>query len=153
LTGAADNGGDVERSAFETLEVYRIAEDLADRIWSIVTRWDRLPRDTVGRQLIRAADSIGANIAEGHGRGSKIDHRRFLRISRGSINETKQWLRRAFRRKLLSDAEINALRPLRDVLAPKLNAYLRNLESSIRSKTSTGDEQPTTSDEYGHHPD
>jgi hypothetical protein len=40
---------------FQDLEVYRLAEEVADAIWDIVRKWDALPRDTVGKQLIRAA--------------------------------------------------------------------------------------------------
>jgi four helix bundle protein len=55
------------RSDFENLAVYQLAERLSDEVWSIVMRWGELPRNTVGKQLLRAADSIGANIAEGEG--------------------------------------------------------------------------------------
>ena len=66
------------RVNFENLRIYELSEKLADKVWDAVLRWDSLPRDTVGKQLIRAADSIGANIAEGNGRGSSQDYRRFL---------------------------------------------------------------------------
>lgn len=69
--------------SFEELRVYILAEELADLIWGIVRKWDRLSTDTIGKQIIRAADSIGANIAEGTGRGSYRDNRRFVRIARG----------------------------------------------------------------------
>jgi len=112
---------------FEELDVYRMAEDLADRIWNIARNWDAFTRSTVGNQLVRAVDSIGANIAEGSGRGSPADNRRFVRIARGSLNETRHWLRRAFRRGLLNDDEINELKSLVVVLGPKLNAYLSSI--------------------------
>jgi len=117
----------VERSAFETLEVYRLAEELADTVWQVVLEWQPIARDTVGKQLVRAADSIGANIAEGHGRGKGLDHKRFLRIARGSTNETKHWLRRAYRRSLLSESQVAKIRPMVDALSPKLNAYLKSI--------------------------
>jgi four helix bundle protein len=84
----------MERTNFEKLHVYKLAENLADGIWDIVCNWDYLAKDTVGKQMIRAADSIGANIAEGTGRGTPQDNRRFIRMARGSLYETQHWLRR-----------------------------------------------------------
>ena len=115
------------KSNFESLRVYQLAEQLADQIWSIVIGWDVFARDTVGKQLVKAADSIGANIAEGTGRGSFVDNRRFVRIARGSLNETQHWLRRAYKRQLLNDKEVRNLKPIIDELAPKLNAYLKSI--------------------------
>jgi four helix bundle protein len=112
---------------FENLRVYQLSETLSDEVWMIVLEWQSLARDTVGKQLIRAADSIGANIAEGCGRGSYPDNRRFVRIARGSLNETRHRLRRAFRRRLLTRERISKLKPWLDELAPSLNAYLRSI--------------------------
>src|SRR5687767_4874135 len=89
---------------------------------------------TVGEQVIRSADSIGANIAEGSGRGSAIDNRRFLRMARGSLYETRHWLRRAHRRRLLSQVQIDVLSPLIAESTPKLNAYIRKVDGSVLSK-------------------
>lgn len=115
------------RTNFENLRVYQLAERLCDQVWKVCLRWDYSARDTVGKQLVRAADSIGANIAEGSGRGTLIDHRRFLRIARGSLYETKHWLRRAFRRKLLTPAQVSELKGIVNELTPMLNAYYRSL--------------------------
>jgi len=115
------------KTNFETLRVYQLSEQLADTIWEIVLEWKVFARDTIGKQLVKAADSIGANIAEGTGRGTYVDNRRFVKIARGSLNETKHWLRRAFKRRLLSESQINTLRRIMDELAPKLNAYLKSI--------------------------
>jgi four helix bundle protein len=115
------------KSNFENLRVYQLSEDLADAIWDLVIEWDNFAKDTVGKQMVRSADSIGANIAEGDGRGSYADNRRFVRIGRASLNETRHWLRRAFKRGLLTEAQVNQLRPLIDELSPKLNAYLKSI--------------------------
>lgn len=114
-------------TSFEKLRVYRLAEKLSDEIWSMVTRWDAFARSTVGMQLVRGADSVGANIAEGTGRGSFQDNRRFVRTARASLNEARHWLRRAHRRKLVNQDQVDRLKPLIDELAPTLNAYLRSI--------------------------
>ena len=115
------------RPEFENLRVYQLSEERADLIWDIVIGWERFAQNTVGGQLVRAADGIGANISDGVGRGSFNDNRRFVKIARGSLNETQHWLRRAYRRRLLSEAHTGALKPLIDELGPKLNAYLKSI--------------------------
>ena len=114
------------RSNVETLRVYRLAEELADRVWNIVVGWNYFARETIGKQLVRAVDSIGANISEGSGRGS-LDNKRFVRISRGSFHEAQYWLRRAYKRQLLTPAQVNQLKPLVDELGPTINAYLKSI--------------------------
>lgn len=117
----------MSKSNFETLEVYQLSENLADQIWNIVTKWGHFAKNTVGNQLVRAADSIGANIAEGTGRGTYKNNRRFVRISRTSLYETKHWLRRVYKRNFLTQKQINHLSPLITELAPRLNAYLNSI--------------------------
>jgi four helix bundle protein len=121
--------------------VYQLAEEIADLIWRITTRWDWFSRDTVGKQIVKAADSIGANIAEGAGRYGSQDNKRFAYFARGSLNETKHWLRRAFKRRLLLPEETQRLKQLLDELSPKLNAYINSLKVAPRT---TNNEQRTT---------
>ena len=130
--------------SFEDLQVYQLAETLADDVWCIVVAWDAFARETVGKQLVKAADSIGANIAEGTGRGSYQDNRRFIRIARGSLYETRHWLRRAYKRKLMSDEQISKLKPIIQDLSPKLNAYLRSIGKASQAPITNG---PTTNDQ------
>jgi four helix bundle protein len=118
----------------EELRVYAAAERLADLVWDVVLPWDRFARDTVGGQLVRAADSVGANIAEGFGRASAADNQRFVRIARGSLYEARHFLRRADRRKLLSAESRKALHVTLDELLPLLNAYLASLGPKPRSE-------------------
>jgi four helix bundle protein len=125
----------MHKTNFENLQIYQLSEKLSDDLWNIVVRWDALARDTIGKQLIRAADSIGANIAEGSGRGTNPELRRFLRVARGSLYETQHWLRRAYRRKLLNQKQIDNLLPLIMELGPKLNAYLRSIGSLEKKRT------------------
>jgi four helix bundle protein len=115
------------QKGFESLVVYQLAEKLADLIWHGVRKWDYFAKDTVGKQIVKAADSIGANIAEGTGRGSYKDNRRFVRTARGSLYETRHWLRRAYKRDLLTNQKVTDLKPIIDELGPRLNAYLSSI--------------------------
>ena len=69
------------RPKFENLQVYQLAEKLADEIWNIVGGWNQFTKDTVGKQIVRSADSIAANIAEGEGRYNYNDKKRFVKIA------------------------------------------------------------------------
>ena len=119
----------MERTNFENLQVYKLAEELADAIWEIASKWDRFDRDTIGKQIVRSADSVGANIAEGVGDTARKTISDSF-ISHGSLYETKHWLRRAYKRKLLNEPEIAKLPPIVDELAPKLNAYFKSISKA-----------------------
>lgn len=122
----------MERTKFEKLQVYQLSEKLADNVWHIVITWDSFAKETVGKQIVRAADSIGANIS-GSGRGSLQDNRRFVRMARGSLYETLHWLRRCYVRRLLTQSEVKKLRLLVEELAPKLNAFLRSVDRRVNA--------------------
>lgn len=124
----------MERTNFEKLQVYQLSEKLADNVWNIVIKWDSFAKDTPGKQIVRAADSVGANISEGSGRGSSTDNRRFVRMARGSLYETIHWLRRCYMRKLLTQAEVKRLRVLVEEPAPKLYAFPSSVDRRIGSK-------------------
>lgn len=127
-------------SGFEKLRVYKLAEEIADLVWDVVLIWDRLARETIGKQFIEAADSIGANIAEGTGRGSFADNRRFARIARGSLFEVRHWLRRAYRRNLLSQTEIDTFQKLIKEISPKLSAYINSIGKTKTDQNLTTDQ-------------
>jgi four helix bundle protein len=119
---------------FQDLQVYQLSERLADDIWKMVDGWDFFAKDTIGKQIVRSADSIGANIAEGLGRGIYQENRRFVKIARGSLNETQHWLRRAYIRNLLTNEQINAIKTIINELAPKLNSYLNSIGTTPNDK-------------------
>jgi four helix bundle protein len=77
---------------FKSLKVWAKAHELTLIVY-VETR--SFPRDEVyglTSQLRRAAASIGANIAEGCGRRSDAEMKRFLQIARGSASELEYHL-------------------------------------------------------------
>ncbi len=107
------------------LDVYRLAEKLSDMVWDDFDRWSEKAQRTIGYQVIRAADSIAANIAEGYGRYTSPDRRKFYLYSRGSFEETKAWLRKALRRQVTSVGRGQEYKVIIDELGPKLNAFIK----------------------------
>jgi four helix bundle protein len=90
----------VERDGFRALAVYRASVALADELHAAVVFWRSFEAWTAGLQLVRAADSVGANIAEAYGRRTDADRRRLLIVARGSVCELQHWLDRAVERRL-----------------------------------------------------
>ena len=89
----------------DKIVAYKTAFKLGNYIWKMVAKWDSFAKWTVGQQLVEAADSISANIAEGFGRYHKKDKIKFYRYSFGSMEETKDWIRKCIIRKLISEEE------------------------------------------------
>ncbi|MFH1081936.1 MAG: four helix bundle protein [Pseudomonadota bacterium] len=115
------------RTGFEKLLVYQLAEEISDLAWQAARDWDKMAQDTVGKQLIIAADNIGAYIAEGTGCGSYAENKKFAKMARGYLFEVKHWLRTAQKRELLSEDQMSSFRALIDQLTPKLIAYINSI--------------------------
>lgn len=122
-------------TGLEELRVLQTVEGLADGLWKHVVRWEAFQRDTVGQQLTRAADSIGANIAEAFGRFHYGEKLRFLYIARGSLFETKYWLNRALARQLLPAAEVEAYAGQLSEVGRQLNAFANNLKQQKKRQS------------------
>jgi len=84
------------------ISAYNKSFDFSNEVWNKVVCWDYFAKDTVGKQFVRSADSVSANIAEGFGRFSKKDKTRFYRIGVGSLEETGDWIRKSSVRNLIS---------------------------------------------------
>jgi len=117
------------------LEVYKLSEELSDMIWNIVIKWDYFAKDTLGKQLVKASDSIAANIAEGYGRYHYKENKNFCYFARGSLEETKTWLRKSIRRGLINQSKHQELLDIIKKLPKLLNSYIK----SIGSKPMTDD--------------
>jgi four helix bundle protein len=112
---------------FEDLEVYKLSMDLSDKIWDLVIKWEYFPKDTIGKQWVRAADSISANISEGFGRNNFKDQRSFYYYSRGSLCESKTWLDKAKRRNLIDVETYEMMLNEFNVLGIKLNNFINSV--------------------------
>ena len=112
---------------FEDLEIYKLSMDLSDKVWNLVIKWDYFQKDTLGKQWVRAADSVSANISEGFGRNNFRDQRNFYYFSRGSLCESKTWLDKAKRRNLIDEEIFNQLTTDYNQLGIKLNNFINSV--------------------------
>src|SRR5882757_3181380 len=110
----------------EDLEVYKVAMEIGEIVWNVVSRWEYFEKKTLGAQFVDAADSIALNISEGYGRFHYKENKNFCYYSRGSAKETLTAARKAKSRNLISENEFN---PLHE----KLELYFRLIYGYINS--------------------
>ena len=122
---------DSKHLPMEEMRVFKRFEDVADWAWEAVQTWDYVAKKTVGVQLIRAADSVGANLVEGDGRYTDPDGTRFFLIARGSAREARLWLKRAAKRGLITRVEESEL-------VERLTLAIRELNNLIKYRRSMG---------------
>lgn len=99
----------------------------------VVNLTRKLPKEKVfwiiSDQIIRAASSIGANIAEGFGRYKGKEYERFLQISLGSANEVEYWLLVVKRILPRLDEEISKIIEINNQTIKMLASSLKTLRS------------------------
>jgi four helix bundle protein len=117
----------------EDLEVYKVAMQIGQIVWTVVDKWEYFPKKTLGAQYVDAADSIALNISEGYGRFHFKENKNFCYYSRGSAKETLTATVKAKERKLISDGDFT-------LLSQKLDSYFRLMYGYINSIGTSGSE-------------
>lgn len=111
----------------EELIVYKMSMELGEEVWNIVIKWDYFLKDTIGKQLVRAVDSVAANLSEGFGRYHFKEAKNFSYYSRGSLYETKTWLTKSHNRKLISNDTFENFIKRINTIGIKLNNYINSI--------------------------
>lgn len=111
----------------EEFETYNFAMELGEEVYSVVIAWNYFDKDTIGKQLVRSADSIAANLSEGLGRYHYKERKNFSYYSRGSLFETKTWITKAHNRKLIEEEQFNKLIKNIETISIKINNYIKTI--------------------------
>ena len=111
----------------ENLEIYNLAMDLGETVHEQVIKWDYFQKDTIGKQLVKAVDSVAANLSEGVGRFHYKEKKNFSYYARGSLFETKTWLTKAKNRNQISEELFNSLVTDIEKLGVKINNYIKTI--------------------------
>ena len=115
----------------DKLDVWVRAKDFALAIYKEI--FHHLPADekwNLTQQLKRAAQSIPANIAEGHGRYHYLDNVRFCYFARGSLTEVQSHIALAHDLGYLSGQIYNNMTVHAESIGKQLNAYIAYLKKS-----------------------
>jgi len=111
----------------DDLTVYKRAMRLAEAIWTVAEDWPPFAKYSIGEQITKAADSIAANISEGHGRYHYGENRQFCYYARGSLQETRTWLQKARSRRLISKDQFDDLSSELIEIRKMLNSYINTI--------------------------
>lgn len=119
----------------DKLDVWVRAKDFAIMIYKEVVPC--LPSDekwNLTSQLKHSAQSVPANIAEGHGRYHFLDNVRFCYYARGSLTEVQSHIALAHELGYLSDETYSRLASQAESIGKQLNNYIAYLKRSIQGE-------------------
>jgi four helix bundle protein len=111
----------------DDFKAYQMAMTFGEAVWSIVNGWNYFQKDTVGKQFVRAADSIAANLSEGLGRYHFKEAKQFGYYSRGSLFESKTWLAKSLKRDLIDEKTFQGLNQDLDIIGKMINGYISSI--------------------------
>lgn len=114
--------------SFEELEVWKEARALKKSIRQLTDTFPPEEKYRLTDQIIRSSRSVGIQIAEGHGRQTNADEKRFCIIGRGSLSETLAHLIDAYDEAYITEETLNEYRLKVKTVERLLNGYMRWLD-------------------------
>lgn len=116
---------------FEDLEIWQLSRTLAKDI-HIISQTSKLAKDfSLKDQMNRSAGSIMDNIAEGYGRGSRLEFIQFLSIATGSADELKSQLYRCLDKDYINKENFDILYERSNAIYKKINGFIKYLNTTI----------------------
>ena len=115
-------------NSYRDLRVWQEAMALAETCYALTTRFPREEMFGQTAQIRRAASSIAANIAEGHGREGAASFVNFLRVAQGSLKELETHLLLSERVGLSPPEATAPVLERCEVLGKRLRALIRALQ-------------------------
>lgn len=122
---------------FRKYPVYKEAKSLQVDVFALSRSWPRVDQYTLGHQIQRSVISIGSNIAEGAGRDSRKEFRRFLEIAIGSAFELEHQLETAHMLNLSSAEEVRPVLKKTQEIERQLGA-LRKMIGNAKPRQGQG---------------
>ena len=115
---------------FEDLEVWQMARALAKDIYQITQQQNFLHEFRLKEQVKSSSGSVMDNIAEGFGRGSRLEFVQFLSIAKGSADELKSQLYRMHDYNLITEFGFKIHYEQADILGAKIFSFMDYLNKT-----------------------
>ena len=126
--------GEFAIQSYRDLRVWQQAMALAEACYMLARQFPKEELYGLTSQVRRAAVSVAANIAEGHGRNNRGDYIQFLRIAQGSLKELETHLLLSQRLKMTKPDEVEPVLAQCDVLGRMLRALIRSLQAGSKKE-------------------
>ena len=114
--------------SYRDLKVWQESMDMAVNCYELTRAFPQAEMYGMTSQIRRAAASVPANIAEGHGRETTAEYIRFLRIAQGSLKELETHLILCERVKLTTNQVAQPVLNQCEAVGKMLRALIRSLE-------------------------
>ena len=131
-----------EVKTYRDLEAWQMAMDLTVEVYRLTRRLPAQEKYGLASQAQRAAASVPANIAEGHGRKTTGDFLQALSISRGSLAELKTQLELMVRLDYLKKDQIQQAWRIAETTGKLINGLIRALEPRKRRPRTPNPQPP-----------
>ncbi len=112
---------------YKDLDIYKGSYKLALIIYRITKKYPKEEMYGIISQIRRSSMSVPLNIAEGYGRLSEEDFKRFLKISLGSSNETSTLIEMSKDLGYITNREYSDLIKQYDILGRKIYRFIEKL--------------------------
>ncbi|MFZ2189305.1 MAG: four helix bundle protein [Candidatus Magasanikiibacteriota bacterium] len=110
----------------DNLKIYQLSREYSREAWEIYSHLDWQKKKIIGDQYIRSVDSVGANIAEAHGRYHYLDKNKFFYNARGSLYESKNWLDLLYERHIITEERYNKILDIYNNIQRGLNGAINS---------------------------
>jgi four helix bundle protein len=121
----------MEDHSLDKLKVFQKAVVISDSAWEIIKLIPKPFIYSTGDQFLRSADSVAANIAEGSGKYTFRDKRKYFHNARGSLIESRFWFMQICKRfDIPADIKKSMNNEIKDI-GFLLNKFIRYLNSNI----------------------
>lgn len=137
-------------TTFTELEIWKLSVILHDKIFELTKSVPLCKDFSLKDQMNRSSGSIMDNIAEGFGRGGRLEFIQFLTIAKGSVSELQSQLIRCLNRTYVTKEMYNELNELAGKTGKKIGAFIKYLNQSSLSGPKFKDrknDNPQTKDE------